>query len=145
MATNVAAIEDQAGKGARRALGVALWVVQALLALAFAMSGIMKISQPLAALAQKMAWVAAVPGPLVRFIGLSELAGALGLILPSLTRIRPRLTALAAAGLTTIMVLAAAFHLSRGEAPVIKINVILGALAAFVAWGRARKAPIAPR
>ena len=145
MATNVAAIEDHAGKGARRALGVALWVAQALLALAFGMSGFMKTTQPLPELAHRMAWVSAVPGPLVRFIGVAELAGALGLLLPSLTRVRPRLTPLAAAGLTTIMVLAGAFHLSRSETPFIKINFVLGALAAFVAWGRLRGAPIAPR
>src|SRR5215471_11180050 len=118
MATDVAAIDNQTGKGKSRALGVALWVVQALLALAFGMGGFMKLTTPLDVLAQKMAWVGSVPGPLVRFIGASELAGALGLLLPSLTRIRPRLTPVAAAGLVTIMMLAIPFHVLRGEAPV---------------------------
>jgi len=145
MATNVAAIDNQTGKGASRALGIALWVAQVLLALGFGMGAFMKLTTPLDALAHKMAWVGAVPGGLVRFIGASELAGALGLLLPSLTRIRPRLTPLAAAGLLTIMVLAIPFHIVRGEAPVIKINIILGALAAFVAWGRTRRAPIPAR
>jgi len=72
-------------------------------------------------------------------------AGALGLILPAVTRIRPKLTAAAGLGLVTVMVLAAAFHLSRGEAQVLPLNLTLGALAAFVAWGRSRKAPILPR
>ncbi len=128
-----------------RWLHFGLWAAQGLLALAFGMAGVLKVSAPLAELAHKMAWTAAVPGPLVRFIGASELTGVLGLILPSVTRIRPKLTALAGAGLATVMVLAMAFHLSRGEAHVIGVNLVLGSLAAFVAWGRFRGAPIPPR
>jgi len=75
---------------------------------------------------------------LVRFIGVVELAGALGVILPAATRIQPRLTPLAAAGLATIMVLAIPFHLMRGELKEIVINLALGGLAAFVACGRSR-------
>jgi putative oxidoreductase len=71
--------------------------------------------------------------------------GALGLVVPSATRIKPWLTPLAGAGLLTVMILASLFHLSRGEANLAPINVVLGALAAFVAWGRWKKAPIAPR
>ena len=82
------------------------------------------------------------PLPLVRFIGVSELAGAIGLILPAATKIKPTLTPLAALGLLTIMILAMAFHLSRGEAQALPINMALGGLAAFVAWGRTKKAPI---
>lgn len=124
---------------------VSLWTVQILLAAAFGMSGSMKLVTPVADLAAKMAWVSAVPSWLVRFIGVSEVAGALGLLLPSLARILPRLTPLAALGLTTIMVLAIPFHLSRGEANFIGAPVILGGLTAFVAWGRFRKSPIPPR
>jgi putative oxidoreductase len=80
---------------------------------------------------------------MVRFIGACELAGAVGLILPAATRIRPMLTPLAASGLVVVMLLAMAFHISRGEAAqALPINLTLGALAAFVAWGRFRKAPI---
>ena len=128
-----------------RALHIVLWVAQVVLAVLFGMAGTMKATAPLAQLAQKMTWVAAVPAALVRFIGVSELAAALGLLLPSATRIRPVLTPLAAAGLVVIMVLAAGFHSSRGEAQVVPVNLVLGALAAFVAWGRGKKAPIAPR
>lgn len=127
-----------------QAMNVALWITQLLLAAAFGMAGAMKATTPIAELAPKMPWVANLPH-LVRFIGASELAGALGLLLPALTRIKPWLTPLAAVGLTVVMVLAAAFHVSRGEYSVLPIPLLLGALAAFVAWGRTRKAPIAAR
>jgi uncharacterized membrane protein YphA (DoxX/SURF4 family) len=109
------------------------------------MAGLMKLSTPIEQLHQQMSWTLTVPTLLVRFIGASELAGAIGLILPAATRIQPRLTPLAAAGLVLVMILAAAFHISRGELVMLPINIFLGSLAAFVAWGRARKAPIAPR
>ena len=128
-----------------RALHIALWVAQVLLAAMFLMTGFMKLTQPVDALAGQMAWVTAVPVALVRLIGAAELAGALGLVLPSLTRIQPRLTALAALGLVTVMVLASAFHLSRGEGAMLPMNLGLAAVAAFVAWGRGKAAPIAPR
>lgn len=121
---------------ASKPLNVALWIVQLLLAAAFGMAGVMKSTQPLDALGQNMAWVRDVPPAMVRFIGISELAGALGVVLPWATGIRPMLTPLAAAGLLVIMLLASAFHLSRGELGALPFNAILGAMAAFVAWGR---------
>ena len=129
----------------RRGLRAALWVVQVLLAVAFGMSGLMKLSTPIADLAAQMAWVGSVPPMLVRFIGAAELAGAIGLILPALTRIQPRLTALAAVGLIVVMVLASVVHATRGEFGMLPVTVVLGALAAFVAWGRGKAAPITPR
>jgi len=129
------------GKG----LHIALWVVQVVLAVMFGMAGFMKATQPLAALAQQIPWVPDVPAALVRFIGVAEFAAALGLVLPAATRIRPRLTPLAAVGLVLVMTLAAIFHLTRGELAGIVANAVLGAAAAFVAWGRTRKAPIVPR
>ena len=128
-----------------KALHISLWVVQVLLAFAFGGAGLMKLTQPIADLAAKMVWPGQMPEALVRFIGLSELLGAIGLILPAVTRIKPKLTALAGAGLVVVMLLASAFHLSRGEAQVLPVNFVLGGLAAFVAWGRFKKAPIAPR
>ena len=127
-----------------KAWGISLWVVQVLVALGFGMAGFMKATAPLETLAANMTWVAAMPG-LVRFIGVAELLGALGMILPAATRIRPMLTPAAGLGLVIIMVLAALFHLTRGEFSAIGANAILGLLAGFVAWGRLRKAPIAPR
>lgn len=73
-----------------------------------------------------------------------DVLGGLGVLLPALTRIRPGLTVLAALGCTALQASAIAFHLSRGETDV-AFNVVLLALAAFVAWGRRTKAPIAPR
>ena len=70
---------------------------------------------------------------------------AIGLILPALTRILPRLTPLAALGVSIIQVLAMLFHVSRGEFMVLPLNVVLLALSLFVLWGRERKAPISPR
>lgn len=128
-----------------RGLHIALWVVQVVLAVLFGMAGFMKATQPLAALATQIPWVPDVPAALVRFIGVTEFAAALGLVLPAATRIRPRLTPLAAAGLVLVMTLAAIFHVTRGELGAIVPNLVLGAFAAFVAWGRARKAPIAAR
>jgi putative oxidoreductase len=119
-----------------RALHVALWIVQAALAAMFGFSGVLKLTRPLADLQQQMAWVEAVPPLMVRFIGLAELAGALGVVLPIATGIRPFLTPLAALGLATIMVLALAFHVMRGEFGALPINLVLGSLAALVAWGR---------
>ena len=129
----------------RRLLTVTLALAQILLALSFGVAGAMKLTLPMDALAAQMTWVPAVPAPLVRFIGAAELAGALGLLLPWLTRIQPRLITAAAIGLVLVMMLASAFHLSRGEASLVPVNLVLAALAAFVAWGRGTAVPIRPR
>lgn len=119
-----------------RGLHIVLWVVQVLLALFFLQAGLPKIFGP---------WVPENPVPmaLFRFIGVAEVLGAIGLIVPAFARISPGLTPVAALGLLTIMVLAIIFHATRGEPFV--LNVIVGLLALFVAWGRARAAPIPPR
>lgn len=128
-----------------RRLHIALWVVQVVLAVAFGLGAIMKLTQPIEALGASMAWTLGVPTWVVRFNATAELAGALGLLLPSITRVQPRLTALAALGLTTVMVLAIGLHLTRGELAAIIAPAVLGSLATFVAWGRSWAAPIAPR
>jgi len=128
-----------------RGLHIGLWVAQGLLALAFLGAGVMKATTPLDELAKNMSFVTHVPGALVRFIGVSEFLGSLGLILPSVSRIKPVLTPLAAAGLVLAMSLALVTHLMLGEFAAIGAPLVLGGLAAFVAWGRFKKAPIAPR
>ncbi len=130
---------------ASKPLHVTLWVVQILLALTFTVTGTMKVAQPIAALAASLGWPGHVPPALVRFIGIAELLGAAGLILPAATRIAPALTPVAAGALTVVMLLASLLHISRGEFTVLAVPVIVGTLCAFVAWGRSRKAPIAPR
>lgn len=117
-------------------MNTALWSVQILLALAFAAAGAMKATQPLDALASKMKWVPDTPPALVRFIGLSELLGAIGLVAPTALGILPVLTPIAALCLVVVMVLAARTHLRLGELPGVGVNLVLGLLAAFVAWGR---------
>ena len=100
-----------------RALGspVALRIAQVLLLAAFGTAGFMKLTSPLGELVGMMPWVSAVPGGLVRFIGAAEIAGALGVVLPAATRVRPGLTPIAALGLLTIMVLAAIFDSSAAR------------------------------
>ena len=125
---------------------IGLWVAQVLLAAMFLMAGATKLMSGSAELvAMGMGWAENAPFLLIKFIGLAEVAGGLGMILPAATRIMPNLTKLAAAGLAVIMVLAAGLHITRGEFEVVPVNVILFALAAFVIWGRTNKAPIAPR
>jgi hypothetical protein len=109
------------------------------------MAGVMKSTQPIAELAKKLVWPGAVPEALVRFIGAAELAGALGLILPAATRVKPGLTPVAALGLVTVMVLAMGFHVTRGELFALPINLGFAAVASFVAWGRFKKARIQAR
>ena len=117
-------------------LHIGLWVAQIALALAFGMAGFTKVSTPIAELAQMMPFVADTPAALVRFIGVAELAGALGLLLPGMTRIKPSLTAWAALGLVVVMGLAALLHLSRGELGAVPVNLVL------VTWGRFRAVPL---
>lgn len=123
-------------------LNIALWVVQVLLAALFLMAGANKTFQSIEELSKMLPWVAQVPVGLVRFIGISELLGGLGLLLPSILRIKPNLTPLAAIGLAIVMILAAFFHISQGESAVIGMNFIFMAMALFVAWGRTKKVPI---
>jgi uncharacterized membrane protein len=119
-----------------RALHLSLWLAQLLLAAAFLLVGYTHALAPIDVAIARAPWVASLPVALVRFIGVAELAGALGVLLPAATRIQPNLTPLAAAGLATMMVLAIPFHLVRGETSEIVVNLVLGALAAFVAWAR---------
>jgi putative oxidoreductase len=128
-----------------KALHVGLWVVQGLLGAMFLAVGAMKATQPIAVLVDTLGWPAAVPPALVRVIGVAEFLGGLGLILPAATRVKPMLTPLAAVGLATVLLFATMFHISRGELGALPLPLVLGAVAAFIAWGRAAKAPIAPR
>ncbi|MFD1625344.1 DoxX family protein [Azospirillum griseum] len=128
----------------RNILGPGLWTVQGLLSLFFVYAGYTKLALPADQLAAMIPWTAQHPG-LVPLTGTADLLGGLGILLPSLTRIQPRLTVLAALGIIILQVLALAFHLSRGEAAVVPMNVVLIALTAFVLWGRGRALPVQPR
>ena len=124
---------------------IALWIVQAVLALLFLMAGFQKAFRPLDLVAQTINWVADVPPALVRFIGISELLAAIGLILPAATRIQPRLTIFAATGIALIMMFAMIFHITRNEFFALPINAAFLTLSVFVAYGRLKWAPIVSR
>ena len=125
-------------------LHIALWIVQVLLFVAFLASGFSKLTMPIGQLSNMMVWTTSLPEIVVRLIGLAEVAGALGLLLPAITRIQPNLIPTAALGLVVVMLLAVVFHISRGELQMIAPSLILGILAGFVAWGR-RQSPILAR
>ena len=115
-----------------RTASTLLWTLQALLAALFLFAGGMKLVTPIAALTQQVA----LPGPFLRFIGLAEVLGALGLILPGLLRIRPALTPLAAAGLVIIMTGAVGVTMATMGAAQAVTPGVVGVLAASVAVGR---------
>lgn len=120
---------------------ITLWVIQILLALLYLNAGYLKTFKPIEEIAPTIFWVTSVPEGLVRFIGISELLGGIGLILPAATGIRPQLSLYAAAGLTIIMTGANIFHIFRGEFFVLPMTGILLALCAFTAYGRWKLAP----
>ncbi|MGH3713351.1 MAG: DoxX family protein [Micromonosporaceae bacterium] len=142
--------QEQQTKARRKwfTLSGVLWVPQVLFGFFFAGSGFGKVllydGALYAAAPKAVAWYAAVPQPLIVFIGIVEVLGGIGLILPAMTRTAPRLTPLAAAGLTLTMILAAGFHIVRGEYELVPANLVLGGVAAFIAVGRWNLRPIAP-
>ena len=115
-----------------------LWSAQAILAGLFLMAGGAKLAMPLELLSQQ----SKLPGEFMRFIGVSEALGAVGLILPGLLRIRPILTPVAAAGLVTIMIGATVVTLTGGQGVVALLPMATGCLAAFVAYGRFQSAVV---
>ena len=117
-------------------MGIALWVVQVLVAAAFVVSGATKLSQPKEKLLKKWAWVEDFSQGSVRIIGSLEVLGAIGIVVPALTGIVPSLTRLAALGLVLTMIGAALTHLRRAEYGAIAVNAVLFILAALVAYGR---------
>lgn len=132
-------------KNSSKTMHISLWVAQILLAAMFLLSGFMKASMPIEKLSAMMPWTGSVPSALVRFIAIAELLGGIGLLLPSLLRIKPHLTVWAAVGLATILLLSIPFHISRGETPMIGMNAMFMLMAIFIAWGRSKKAPILPK
>jgi hypothetical protein len=101
-----------------------------------------EIIQPTEKLAAMWPWTDQVPAALVKLTGMVDLLGAVGLILPSLLHIQPKLTPIAAIGVIVLMLCASIFHIVRGEASLIGVNIVFAAIAAFVAWGRFKKVPI---
>lgn len=118
-------------------MNITLWIISSVLAIAFLVAGAMKLAQPREKLAAAgMGWTEEVPSGSIKAIGLVEVLGALGLILPALTGIATVLVPVAATGLVIVMVGAIITHLRRGEKQMAVINVVLAALALIVAVGR---------
>src|SRR6266566_6651795 len=118
----------------RRIMTRALWIVQGLLALLFLFAGSMKLIVPITMLIAQMPLP--LPGPFLQFIGVAEVTGAIGLILPGLLRIRPILTPLAACGLVIIMIGATVVTLAGGEGVSALVPLMVGLLCTCVAYGR---------
>jgi len=122
-------------------MNYALWSVQVLLALLFLFAGGTKLVLPLEPLTDAIP----LPGTFLRFIGVCEVLGGLGLIFPGVLRVRPGLTPLAAAGLVIIMIGAIVITVKTGDVLTAVIPAVTGILAAFVAYGRWRLAPLSAR
>lgn len=118
---------------------IALWIAQTLLAATLIWAAYTKLFTPAVELATMWPWTAENPG-LVRITAIFDLIGGLGLILPTLLNIKPRLTVYAAYGVIALMICAIVFHFTRGEASNTGFNFFVAALAGFIAWGRSKAA-----
>jgi uncharacterized membrane protein YphA (DoxX/SURF4 family) len=125
-------------------MNIALWILQILLGVYFIFVGVSHFIVP-PGLPAMMSWMYELSPTLHTISGIAEILGGLGLILPSVTKIQPRLTPLAGAGLVLVMVGALTWHLQRGEPQNMGFNVFLALLAGFVAYGRWKLAPIDER
>src|ERR1700756_4387590 len=125
-------------------MNLALWIVAIVLATGFAASGLVKLLVPKEKRVNfGQGWAQDFSATSIRLIGVAEVLGATGLILPAVTHIAPILVPLAAIGLVLVMVGAAVVHARRKETMNIAVNVVLLALAVFVAWGRLGPYPFA--
>lgn len=140
--TAVSTTSPQASRG----WNIGLWVAQAVLAALYAMGvWFHLLLSPEEAKAMGAVWISEVPLSFVRFIGVMEVLGIVGLILPAATGIKPHLSLWAAWGLLAIQLLAIPFHAIRGEFSPLPFNLIYVALCVLVIWGRYRKAPFTER
>ncbi len=123
-------------------MNIALWAAAIVLAVIFLAAGVMKVFRYEQA-REQLSWVKDAPRGLVTFVGIVEILGAVGLILPAATGILPWLTPLAALGLALVMILATGLHVRRHEYSSIGMNMVLMLLAVFVAYGRFTVVPLA--
>ena len=123
-------------------MNILLWIVQILLALAFLMAGGMKVTQPVEKLRKAMSWTNHASVRSVRLVGILEILGALGLILPAVTGILPWLTPVAAIGLVLTMIGAAIVHIRLKEFAQLGVPLILFLLALFIVYGRFMVSPL---
>ena len=124
---------------ASKALRISLWIAQALMFTAFLMFGLQKLFMPPESLA--VMWQSQWPiehPTLLRVTGVIDVAGGLGILLPTLARIQPRLAVLAALGCTLLQIAAIVFHAARGEFSGLPLNLVLLAFVGFIFWGRSK-------
>ena len=127
---------------ARPVLNIVIWIFQILLALVFLSAGFLKAFKPIAEIGTQIFWAPRMPEGLVRFIGVSELLGGIGLILPAALKVLPQLTTFAAAGLSLVMLLANLYHIGQGEFFVLPSTGALLFFLLFVTFGRWKLSPI---
>ncbi len=125
-----------------RLLHFASWIAQDLLAFFFTVTASLKLVLDADRLVEIMAWTGSMPLSLVRGFGAIELLGAIAVAAPAVTRAPQRIVGWAATGFSTLMACAMVIHVSRGEYRMIALNLAVGTLAAFVAWGRLLHEPI---
>lgn len=118
------------------------WIAQDLIAFFFTVTASLKLVLDMDRLVEIMAWTGSLPAPLVRGFGAIELLGAAAVAAPAATRLPQRIVGYAALGFLTLMASAAIVHLARGELRMVLVNVVVGGLAAFVAWARLTHPPI---
>ena len=127
------------------ALNIGLWIAQWLFAASFVGAALMKLAMPIAQLATIWPWTGELAPTLIRLLGIIDLLGGLGVLLPSLTRIKPRLTVVAAIASIALQLCAMAFHASRDELAALPVNIVFIATAIFIAWGRWSRHPLYPK
>lgn len=129
----------------KKVTNVALWILQTLVATMFIATGILKMSQPISSLSAMLPWTGQNSPIMVRGLGFLDVLGGVGILLPSLLRIKPQFTVITAFANIVLMICAIIFHVARGEASVIGFNFLLIAILTFIAWGRSSKVPIEAR
>ena len=122
-------------------MNIVLWIIQVLLALLFLFGGVSKLVMPI----EEMIKQTAMPGLFLRFLGVAEVLGGLGLVLPGLFRIKTWLTPLAAALLMIIVIGATVITIKMGGGATAMFPLTTALLCAFVAYGRSRLAPLPSR
>nr|WP_294862398.1 DoxX family protein [uncultured Fluviicola sp.] len=126
----------------KKTINVLLWILQVLLSATLIWAAFAKLFQPMEQLKLMWSWTGEVSPGFVKLTGVFDLLGGLGVLLPPLFRFKPVLASIAAIGIVLLMISASIFHICRGEVSQIGFNIVFGAIAVFVAYGRFRIVPI---
>lgn len=122
-----------------KVLNITLWIVQGLLASSLVWGASIKLFQPIEKLALMWPWTEQISKNLVKLTGIIDLLAGIGIIAPTLFKIKPQLTVITAWAIVLLMICAAVFHIARGEASQIGANIVFAMMAVFVAWGRSER------